>query len=786
MFGSACRMLLSPTFVAGSLLIGGAFAFAQGGGGGASGIPRPEHPRPDMLRAEWLNLNGVWEFADTDDMNADAKYLAGDAYPDKIAVPFARETKLSGLARTGLIKNVWYRRSFRLPDGWKSPRTLLHVCASDFRSRVWINGQLMGEYTGGNSPFAFDITKALKPGDNQVIIHVFDDTRSGLQPTGKQSHGKSEGCVYTRTTGIWQTVWLEGVGASYIKRFAVTPDPDKGRIEIAAVVDDAGDDLALEAVALADGKEVGKVAGGPAKGKFSLEFPLSSKRLWSPEDPFLYDLKLTLKRGNDVIDTVSGYFGLRNVTIKGRAILINGKAIFQRTVLDQGFYPDGVWTAPSDDELKKDIERSMAAGFNGARLHQKVFEPRFLYWADKLGYLVWGEYPNWGMRHNEPQVRDLMIKEWETIVHRDFNHPAIIGWCPFNETGGEAGFVQQPVFELTRALDATRPVIESSGYAHTVPNPMILDAHDYDGNVEKFRERWMDRMTRGAGSQDLPPMPARYGGSGVAGGGNAQMTQVPFFVSEFGGIGWATEGGWGYGQGPKTLDEFYARFESLCNAQLDNRFLFGYCYTQLTDIEQEKNGVYYYDRRPKFDLARLKKIQSRKAAYEENPPIEEIKKTAAPVPKGDWKVLTGAAPDGNLAKPWKYVMETKPADNWKEAAFDDSQWKSAPAPFGNGKNGVRTKWDGKDIWLRQEIAYDGKPFDAAMLVTHYDNDTEVYVNGQQVWKRGGWNDAYEPFNVSSAVKKALKPGKNLIAIHTWQDAGGQYIDAALLLLDPAK
>lgn len=774
--------LLTATLTASLLL--GRTARAQSAG---EPMPRPEHPRPDLLRAEWLNLNGAWDFAETDDEAADARYLSAEPYPDRINVPFARETKLSGLSRTALVKNVWYRRTFRRPAEWKSPRTILHVQASDFRTRIWVNGQLVTTYTGGSSPFACDITKALRAGDNQVIIHVFDDTRSGLQPTGKQSHGKSEGCVYTRTTGIWQTVWLEGVGSSYIERFELVPDPAKGRVTIKPVIADAVDGLKVEAVALANGREAGDDS---AKAGEPLTLKLSPRRPWLPGDPFLYDLKLTLKQGRTVVDTVQGYFGLRDVTIRNRAILISGKAIFQRTVLDQGFYPDGVWTAPSDAELKKDIERSMAAGFNGARLHQKVFEPRFLYWADKLGYLVWGEYPNWGLRHNAPEVRDLVPKEWQRLVERDFNHPSIVGWCPFNESPGDAGPLQQEVFALTRRLDPTRPLIESSGWVHTVTNPVVLDAHDYDQNPESFRNRWAERMgAELAPEQPAPVMPARYGQSAPRrGGADPLSTRMPFFVSEFGGIGWSLQGGWGYGQGPKTEEEFYERFKGLCDAQLDNRFLFGYCYTQLTDIEQEQNGVYFYDRKPKFDLARLKQAQTREAAYERNPPIEPVKAPApAPTPAPatqpnlNWRVLLGAAPDGELAKPWKCVMETKPANDWTQPAFDDGAWKVAPAPFGAGKSGVKTAWNGKDIWLRQEVAYDGQPFTSALLIIHFDNDTQVFVNGQSIWKRAGWNDAYEGVNVTEAVKRALKPGKNLIAIHTNQDGGGQFIDAALLL-----
>jgi beta-galactosidase/beta-glucuronidase len=557
-----------------------------------AGMPRPEHPFPQMARAEWLNLNGTWEFAETDDAD-DAPWRSDQPYPDKIVVPFCRESKLSGLARTGFITNVWYRRTFQKPANWKSQRVRLHVGACDWKTLIWINGNQVGsEHTGGSAPFCFDVTDRLVPGDNTVIIHAFDDTRSGLQATGKQAHSeKSEGCVYTRTTGIWQTVWLEGVGATFLRDVRIEPDAQQSRVILQAEIDGPSDGLVLKAVARAGGKEVA-TAETPADWRNGrLVLNLSEKRLWSVEDPFLYDLTLMLLRNGQVVDRVESYFGLREVTIRGAAILINGKAVFQRMVLDQGFYRDGIWTAPSDEALRNDIKLSQAAGFNGARLHQKVFEPRFLYWADKLGYIVWGEFPDWGLNFKNPAVDLPVINEWIEILRRDRNHPAIIGWCPFNETHHEAGPLQKTVWNVTRMIDPSRPLIESSGYFHGVPNPDVLDVHDYEQNPAKFRARI-----------------------------EKHHTVVPFFVSEYGGIGWNISGGWGYGNTPKDLDEFYARYQGLADAMLDNRRVCGYCYTQLTDIEQEQNGLYTYDRKPKFDVERLHKIQSRAAAYETDPP----------------------------------------------------------------------------------------------------------------------------------------------------------------------
>ena len=415
---------------------------------------RPEHPNPQMMRAEWINLNGAWEFAETDD---DTSFLNDAVYPDRIAVPFCRESALSGLGRTGFIKNVWYRRQVELPKTWDGKKVFLHVGACDWKTSVFVNDTPVGEHTGGSAAFSWDITKALKPGENTIVIHAFDDTRSGLQACGKQSQKpESHGCVYTRTTGIWQTVWLEAVGQTSIRRFEAVPDIKGECLRLQIHLDNPGDGMSLTAVAKADGIESGRnhITGLGTSVGFAL--PVPKPRPWSVKDPFLYELELTVSDGDIVLDRVSSYFGMREVEIKGHAILINGEAVFQRLVLDQGFYPDGIWTAPTEEALKNDILLSQAAGFNGARLHQKVFEPRFLYWADKLGYLVWGEFPNWGMDYTNEAAQKPVISEWEEIVYRDFNHPSIIGWCPFNETPPPAAPLQKVVVDLTRRIDATR------------------------------------------------------------------------------------------------------------------------------------------------------------------------------------------------------------------------------------------------------------------------------------------------------------------------------------------
>jgi len=479
-------------------------------------------------------------------------------------------------------------------------------------------------------------------------------------------------------------------------------------------------------------------------------------------------LKFTLSSGSEKIDEMKSYFGLRNIVIDGRRILINGKPVFQRLVLDQGFYPDGLWTAPSDEALKHDIEMCMACGYNGARLHQKVFEPRFMYWADRLGYMVWGEYPNAGY-NNQREGFSAVVNEWTEILLRDRNHPAIVGWCAFNENFEGTGELQQMIWNITKAVDPTRPSLEASGWTHTLPNPEVLDSHDYTGEPANLHKRWLDYFSA---PPEGPFPPARYLNSS-----SSQADRgVPFMISEIGGIGWATEGGWSYGNGPKTLDEFYVRYKGTIDAMLDNPNLFGFCYTQLTDIEQERNGLYFYDRKPKFDPKKLHEITARGAAYERGGPM-------APQPSiktldAKWKVLVGAKQDGNLSRPYKYVTE-KPADDWLKDGFDDSKWRTGLAPFASGGE-KRTDWQTPEIYFRQTFEYDGGNLKHGAVVIRHNDNTEVYINGQKILSVRG-SKGYSLEIVTDEMKKALKKGTNTIAVHSHEGGKGQWVDLAILV-----
>ncbi len=737
-------------------------------------VPRPEHPRPDLCRDNWMSLNGEWQFENDKEADGDTRGLTyGKDLSGKIIVPFCPESKLSGLGlgNTEKLKNVWYRRTFALPAAMKGKRVRIHFGGVDYRAWVYINGQLAGMHVGENVEFALEITKWLKEGTNEVVVKVLDDMWSGLQPCGKQSGDKSWSCFYTRTTGIWQSVWLDAVGSSFVESISIVPDPDNARVLIDARINGADKDLTLTAEAFADGKPVGSdTAKGP--WRCSLVLNLKEKNLWAPGAPFLYDLKLTLHSGKEKIDELKSYFGLRKVAIEGRKILINGKPVFQRLILDQGFYPEGLWTAPSDEALRKDIEVSMACGYNGARLHQKVFEPRFLYWADKLGYLVWGEYPNAGY-HNQREGFSAVVNEWTEILLRDRNHPSVIGWCAFNENFEDSGELQQMIWHVTKAIDPTRPTLEASGWIHTLPNPEVRDAHDYAGDPGHLRKRWMEYFSA---PPEGPYPPSRY----FKPTSSQADRGVPFMVSEIGGIGWATEGGWSYGAGPKTLDEFYTRYKGTIDAMLDNPNLFGFCYTQLTDIEQERNGLYYYDRKPKFDVKNIHEITSRQAAYERNEPMAgppSVKTLDA-----KWRVLIGAMPDGKLSTPYKYVVE-KPADDWMKEGFDDGGWKSGLAPFGHD-NGTRTAWNTPEIYLRKTFGYDGGDLKYGGVVIRHNDNTEVYVNGEKIVGVRG-SKGYYLILVTEELKKALKKGANTLAVHSHEGGKGQWIDLGILVDESA-
>ncbi len=574
----------------------------------AARIPRKEYPRPTMVRPEWISLNGQWKFEFDHGLSGlDEGWAEGHDYSRRILVPFAPESRLSGIGDRDFHPAVWYEREFDAPR-LGSRRLLLHFGASDYETRVFVNGRDVGSHRGGYTPFSFDVTSYVRKGANRLTVYARDDTRSGAQPSGKQSlKRESHGCYYTRTTGIWQTVWAEVVPAFYISRVAAVPGRDLKSVRVAVeVAGSAGKTPRVRAVARADSKTVSGAERELGGGRAVLDFRIFDARRWSPDDPFLYDLEITLLEGRRTRDRVCSYLGMRSVEVSGSRLLLNGEPLYLKTVLDQGFYPEGVYTAPSDRALRRDIELARAAGFNGARLHQKIFEPRFLYWADRLGYLCWGEAPDWGADLTYPVAQNNLTAEWVEAIRRDIGHPSIIAWVATNEQHPEGhgrraeGDFLAGLYRTLKDLDPSRPTVDNSGYWHTLTD--IVDIHDY-GDGASLRKGWR-KFGRSGRPEDIPAKhcPAFWPGYAGLGG--------PVHLSEVGGIGFAARGaaGWGYGNVPRTKRAFMKRYADTMRAITDISSTCGFCYTQLYDVEQEINGLYTYDRRPKFDMAAVRRI----------------------------------------------------------------------------------------------------------------------------------------------------------------------------------
>ncbi len=568
-----------------------------------------QHPNPQSEREGFELLCGEWDFGYkkrgrgfrfSGDYKKALNVRQQGLYPHIINVPFCIESELSGIGYTGFVEEVWYRKKVNISRDEK--RVFLHIGAADYLTTVLINGKPAGRHRGGYTSFSFDITELVTDGENEIFIFCEDDVKSPYVPRGKQSEKlKSHGCDYTRTTGIWQSVWLEYVPEEHIKNFRFYPDI-RGAVTVSAELVGKAD---LACTVYYGGKKVGFGERKAAAGNAVFEIKLDEVHLWEVGNGRLYDVQLTF--GND---RILSYFGLRNVRLDGMRFLINEKSVFQRLVLDQGFYRKGIYTARDDEELKRDIELSTALGFNGARLHQKVFDPRFLYFADRAGYLVWGEYPNWGLDYSSPEALAVFLAEWGEAVLRDFNHPSIIGWCPFNETWDYKGRRQNDallstVYDYTKAVDSTRPCIDTSGNFHVKTD--IYDLHDYRYKVDEFKESY-DRFVSENYLYEhvLSDNPGRQTYRGE-----------PVFISEYGGIKWEADSkvkSWGYGEDVKTPDEFAERYVGLTDAILQNRKFFGFCYTQLYDIEQEQNGLYTYDRKKKFDNEIYEKIKAANSA----------------------------------------------------------------------------------------------------------------------------------------------------------------------------
>lgn len=575
-------------------------------------VPRPEYPRPQFERKDWQSLNGEWSFAfDFSQSGMEKKYPASQGFDSKITVPFAPESDLSGIGHKDFINDVWYQRDIAIPSDWEGKRVKLNFGAVYYESEVFIDGKFVGRHFGGSDPFSYDITDFVSDGQpHSLVVHAKSDIRGGEQPGGKQSTRlDSYGCFYTRTTGIWQPVWMEAVDKNGLERVQVLTDIDEGTVTVIPTYYGLKGGNSLT-VSVRDGNKT--IASKQVSATQGIPVTLSIKnpKLWSPESPYLYDVVYEVKDSEGkTLDRVESYLGMRKVHIDGNKIFLNNEPYYQRLVLDQGFYPDGVWTAPSDEALRHDIEISKAAGFNGARLHQKAFEERFHYWADKLGYLVWGEMPSWDKDASLVGAARNFLPEWQNLVVRDRNHPALIVWTPFNEewdvpTNQSARFYKD-VYEVTRQLDPTRPINTISGGLYVISD--FCTAHNYAPNGDKLRE-----MLFKDGEFYQPQGPTK-------GFDNALVKlhydgSVPYILDEFGGVKCgetnpAEVNSWGYGNIAQTREDFYNRLQSQVDAitELSDKIC-GFCYTQLTDVEQEQNGLFYFNRGEKFDLKRLHDI----------------------------------------------------------------------------------------------------------------------------------------------------------------------------------
>jgi len=694
----------------------------------------PEYPRPQLVRQDWLNLNGLWNYAITP-----IRTNPPPTFEGQILVPFPVESALSGVMRRLDEKSVlWYQRRLAVPVAWRDQRVRLHFEAVDWETRVFVNGHEVGQHRGGYDRFGFDITDRLSwKGEEEIIVAVTDPTE-GDQPRGKQSR-RPEGIFYTPNSGIWQTVWVEPVPKVCVDKLKLTPDLDGKSLRLQVGVNSFSENLRVEAVALLAGQEVGRITGLPNTG---LVLPLESLRSWTPEDPFLYDLQVTLRENGREIEAVRSYFGMRKIGLKKDAqgmtrMALNDEFVFQLGTLDQGFWPDGIYTAPTDDALRSDIEFLKKSGFNLTRKHVKVEPDRWYYWCDKLGLLVWQDMPS--ANNATPEGRRDFEAELLHMIAGLENHPSIIVWVLFNEGWGQ--FDTERLTQRLKSLDPSRLVNNASGWTDMRVGDLI-DVHSYPG----------------PDSPDSEPRRAAV-------------------LGEFGGLGlrvpdhtWSSNW-WGYLKlsDQKGITARYAQLLKQVWALHDLRGLSAAIYTQTTDVETECNGLLTYDRAVgKLDPAT---ILAANRGELRGPPMKFV------------------LPDAVFGRTlWRYATE-KPDDDWFKPAFDDSMWKEGPGGFGaSGTPGSRanTTWKTADIWLRRDFVLDAESSGALKLRVYHDEDAEVYLNGVLAAQLTGFVGDYAEVEISAEAVATLRPGRNTVAAHCRQTGGGQGIDVGILMLTQPK
>ncbi len=575
-----------------------------------------DYPRPQVVRDAWTNLNGAWDFKfDDNDEGERAGWFRALPADQQIVVPFTYETKASGIGDETAHSCVWYQRSVTIPSEHRGKAVKIHFQAADYRTKVWVNGTYVGVHEGGYAAFTFDVTHAIhEEEENRIVVRV-EDSFDCRQPRGKQRWIKDNfGCWYIQTTGIWQTVWLEYVNPAYVSALKMTPDIDSGTVQFDYEVEGVSgyDGMTLQTTVSYDGKMIRSTETTLERSRLSVDLLISNVavgewklQLWHPNHPNLYDVVIHLKKHGQPVDTVYSYFGMRKISIERGRILLNNRPLYQRLLLDQGYWEDTHLTPPSEEALIEDIDKTLELGFNGVRKHQKLEDPRFLYWCDRKGLLVWSEMA--AAYEFDDTAVERFTREWMEVVRQHYNHPCIITWTPINESWGVPAIYHdrkqqqftEMIYHLTKSFDQMRPVIVNDGWEHTISD--IITLHDYEelGSVLFERYKDQDKLLSNA----IPHNNAKY----PFADGYSYQGQ-PILISEYGGIAFTTESGWGYGNQVRTEEEFLARYEAITQAIKDLDYVVGFCYTQTTDVQQEVNGLMTINREFKVSPDRIREI----------------------------------------------------------------------------------------------------------------------------------------------------------------------------------